>query len=93
MTKKIQARAAGYLGHDVGLLGAVEVSVRHAGHAGLGSILPGPHGRGPLRDLHTHRTEISSVVNPEKLIRIRIQLRLFKPYNQSKRIIKQLPSL
>ncbi len=41
-----------YLGHDVGLLAAVEVSVRHARHAGLRVRLPRPHSRGPLGDLN-----------------------------------------
>jgi hypothetical protein len=35
----------------VGFFAAVEVSVSHAGHAGLRIRLPGPHGRRPLGNL------------------------------------------
>ena len=39
------------LRHDVWLLAAEEVTVGHGLDGGPGSVLPGPHGRGPLLNL------------------------------------------
>ncbi len=55
-----------YLGHDVGLLAAVEVSVSHARHAGLRVRLPRPHSRGPLSDLNRIKNYIPVLSSTER---------------------------